>query len=201
MWRKNTVCGTAIVYKVSNEENIVLDYKLDGDIREDKMFTNIFNISRMNVGLLQKMNILKNRGCGLKKEAFNYTKMKNDTKYIIRFYAVYDWVVYENYDDRILILNNGKTITACDNGFYVIDYEETTNITIDNIEPKFGDFVTVYNYRTDEFIKGVVIKKVGNIGKYLIITDKTSKSENLKCEKFIKLGEAKKDNYAYLCQR
>lgn len=198
MWRKNTVCGTAIVYKVSNEENIVLDYKLDGDIREDKMFTNIFNISRMDTGLLQKMNILKNRGCGLKKEYFNYSEMKNDTKYIIRFYAVYDWVVYENYDDRILILNNGKTITACDNGFYVIDYKETTNIIIDNIELKFGDFVTVYNYCTDEFIKGVVIKKVDNIGKYLIITDKTSKGENLKCERFVKLGEAKKDNYAYL---
>ena len=200
MWRKNAVCGTVIVYKVSNEENIVLDYKLDGDIPEDKMFTNIFNVNRMNVGLLQKMNILKDKGCGLKKEAFNYAEMKNDTKYIIRFYAVYDWVVYENYDDRILILNNGKTITACDNGFYVIGYEETTNITIDNIELKFGDFVTLYNYCTNEFIKGVIIKKVDNIGKYLIITDKTSKGENLKCERFVKLGEAKKDNYAYLCK-
>lgn len=202
MWKRNTTTGTAIVYKNSKNENIVLDYKLDGDIVSEfsNNYTKMFQVNKMEHCFLQRLNILvNNQGTlMLKKIKFDYTKLKDNTIYKIRFFAVYRTVFYENYDDSIYILNNGETITACDEGFYVIDCKETTSNKIDSVEPKFGDFVHIYDHIGDNFIRGVVIKRINALGKYLIITDKNTKGEHLNIERFIKKGSPQKDSYAYL---
>jgi len=197
MWNRNTTTGTAIVYKNSNKENIVLDYKLDGAVDESYLF----KVNKMDSSFLQHLQVLVPRYKDLSDHKvcyFNYNKLKDNTMYMIKFYVVYDWEVYEEYDGRIKILNDGKTITACSEGFYVISCEETISNKIDLNEPKFGDFVTVYNYRTDEFLRAVVIKRISPIGNYLIITEETKDGEYLELKKIIKTEKPKKDSFAYM---